>query len=243
MVREVAYSRHPIKEVDHLAQSFGKFSQSLNSFKGRIEEKSKQEAFVQVAEQVAHDLKSPLSALDMMLVPENMENVPDKRRNRILLCLERIKDITRMLSEAKESTKTNDLPTVQMLSGIVETILAEKRAQYRLNSAVLLSFEEAANTYGLFVQIPRNAIKRALSNLMDNAVQSISGEGKVEVRLTETDQTVTLSLRDTGKGIPKEILPQLGNRGATFGKTGGSGLGPLRPPFRWAGHQLWRQDF
>lgn len=233
IIREEQAKKHRIAEVSLLSSAFSKFSQSLKGFSEKIQTKSRKEAFVEVAEQVAHDLKSPLSALDMMLLPENLASLPENRRNRIQQCLQRIKDIIKVMSERKRA-EAQSLPadgnsplSVELLSSLIEGIVAEKRHQYR-NSGVRL--DAKLEETGIFAAVPASEFKRALSNLIDNAVQSIEGAGKVTVKVPRSESEsepglITISITDSGKGIPPELIPKLGERGFTHGKKNGSGLG------------------
>lgn len=238
IVGETRAVHHPIKEVNELGVSFAKFSTSLRSFKERIESQSRASAYAEVAEQVAHDLKSPLSALDMMLSPDNLVEIPDNRRNRIQACIQRIKDTLRVLSEKRrDNMKTNPIieesslapvstdKDKELLSSIVEGIVQEKRIQYRDQQSLQILSQISSGSHFAFVEINANDLKRALSNLIDNSVQAIPAEGKVDITLDVSQSFAHIIIRDSGKGIPAEIMSKIGNRGATFNKEGGSGLG------------------
>src|SRR5688500_18312029 len=67
-------------------------------------------------------------------------------------------------------------------------------------------------------------------NLLDNAIKYSDSGARVDVELEEDDSTLTVRIRDTGVGIPKEDLNQLFERFYRVDKdrsraTGGSGLG------------------
>ena len=54
----------------------------------------------------------------------------------------------------------------------------------------------------------------------------MSGPGEITLLLSQSKaDEVSLELKDSGKGIPPEVLSELGQRGSTFGKPGGHGLG------------------
>ncbi|HEY6690770.1 MAG TPA: ATP-binding protein [Rubrobacter sp.] len=67
-------------------------------------------------------------------------------------------------------------------------------------------------------------------NLLDNAIKYSDSGARVDVEIEEDDSTLTVRIRDTGVGIPKEDLNQLFERFYRVDKdrsraTGGSGLG------------------
>jgi len=56
----------------------------------------------------------------------------------------------------------------------------------------------------------RRAVKQVLLNLLTNAIKFTPAGGHVDVIVRENDGRVTLSVRDTGIGIPAHELPRLG---------------------------------
>ena len=74
-------------------------------------------------------------------------------------------------------------------------------------------------------------MRQALLNLLGNAVKYSVEGGKIGVRLTEEDRTLTLIIRDSGTGIRPEALPHVFerfyrvDRARTHGGSSGTGLG------------------
>ena len=64
-----------------------------------------------------------------------------------------------------------------------------------------------------------------LSNLINNAVEALDDDGKVRLRILPSGNRLNIIIEDNGRGIPEDLLSKLGQRGNTFGKVGGSGLG------------------
>ncbi|MBI3324657.1 MAG: GAF domain-containing sensor histidine kinase [Candidatus Omnitrophica bacterium] len=82
----------------------------------------------------------------------------------------------------------------------------------------------------LACQADPKRIKQAVGEVLENAVQAVGADGRVEVSCTETDDYAELVISDTGPGIPAEELPKLFGQfrfvgGVDDRKTGGLGLG------------------
>jgi signal transduction histidine kinase len=94
-------------------------------------------------------------------------------------------------------------------------------------SLINLSLETTPDVNGMKCSVITEEWLRVLSNLMDNAIESLPKTGgRVRVQLALIlPSLISVAVMDTGSGIPKEILPKLFARGATFGKTQGTGLG------------------
>lgn len=185
-----------------------------------------------MAAQVAHDIRSPLVALDAAL--ENTAALPEKQRTVVRHSLNRIRDVANGLLEKNRrqqgivgaaGTDTGELSEAHLLSSLIDSVISEKRAQYGARPGIEIDFKPTKESYGLFAVIQPVEFGRLLSNLVNNAVEALGDTGKVDVRLTEEGNNVLLSIADNGKGIPPEILAKLGKKGETHGKAGGSGLG------------------
>ena len=82
----------------------------------------------------------------------------------------------------------------------------------------------------LSLNADRRAMKQILLNLLSNAVKFTEPGGRILVRARKTSSAVTLTIEDTGIGIPKALLRRIGQpfeqvQNQFSKSTGGSGLG------------------
>ncbi len=198
-----------------------------------------QTAMINVASQVSHDIRSPLTALG--LVTHQLPQIPEEKRIIIRSAVNRINDIANQLLQKSreeridkasdtvknEAPKKNEFKT-DLVGPLVDGIISEKRVQNRDFPEVEIACE-LKNSYGLFVSINPVEFKRVLSNLINNSVEALPNKsGSVIVNIINRDHTVMVSIEDTGGGIPEDILKRLGEKGISHGKEGstsGSGLG------------------
>lgn len=185
-----------------------------------------------MATQVAHDIRSPLAALDS--ITGDIEQLPEEKRILIRSAISRIRDIANDLLEKnrKVSPEPGDSQAAaqrpadsQLLSSLIDPVITEKRLQSRSTMGIDIDYRPGPESYGLFVKVNPGMLKTILSNLINNAVEAIEEKGAVVLSLKSEDGAVRLVVRDNGRGIPAEILGRLGQRGETYGKPGGSGLG------------------
>ena len=69
-----------------------------------------------------------------------------------------------------------------------------------------------------------------MNNLLQNAVEHTTEGGRIDVSVAESDETVLVTVADTGEGIPSEDLPHVFDRlyradPSRTRSTGGAGLG------------------
>lgn len=189
-----------------------------------------QAEIAKVATQVSHDIRSPLSALDIVLM--DLSTLPEDKRILVRSATQRIKDIANNLIAKHKMTiskATSPTRSVQLISHILESIVSEKRTQFSSRAAIEIDLGLTEKSYGLFAEIEPQELKRVISNLINNSVDAISDRGLIRVQLDQIGEDyVRIAVVDTGAGIPSEILGRLGERGVTAGDKStdsGSGLG------------------
>lgn len=177
----------------------------------------------ELAAQVAHDIRSPLAALEV--AAGDAAHIPEDQRALIRGAISRIRDIAEDLLE-KNRAPAGSRASSQPLAGLIEALVTEKRLQFRSRSRVDIDCRLDAYSREIFAEVEPIEFKRLLSNLVDNAVDALGdGPGAVRVGLSARDDRAVVAVEDNGKGIPPELLVKLGARGETHGKAGGSGLG------------------
>lgn len=186
-----------------------------------------------LAKQVSHDIRSPLSALNMIL--PTLSGVHEDKRLLIRNSINRINDIAnQLLEKGKKSTEVNLNKqskihmTNDLLSPLLDNIVSEKRIQFREKQNIDIE-ADISQGYGLFVKINSIELKRALSNLINNSVEALlNNKGRIIIAIRNYNDFVSIIIQDNGKGIPEQVLKNLGEIGVTYGKEetlSGSGLG------------------
>lgn len=168
-----------------------------------------------ITRQVAHDLRSPLSALNMSIA--HISKLNPEVFSLIKASIERIENIANdVLKSHKPDSKTN----IANLSEIIGTIASEKRALY---SHSTISCELPVDR--LIVNIPNLTLSRIISNLLNNALEA-SERPKVVISAKDIGgRQVQVDIRDNGVGISPEQIRKIEAREYFTSKKEGSGLG------------------
>jgi signal transduction histidine kinase/FixJ family two-component response regulator len=191
-------------------------------------EKAKAEAkrlqSVAIAYQVAHDIRSPLVTLE--LAAKNLAQLPESQRLMIRKSIQRIHDIANSLViKYRQSNIDKSETSAEIVPLIAETILSEKRIQFS-GTGIDFKIEVEPGVKMVVANIEPMAFQCMISNILNNSVESIkSGSGWVNIRIYQDQNAVILEIIDTGIGIAPEIIGKLFQKGASYGKKGGSGLG------------------
>lgn len=191
---------------------------------------SRRNTLYELSAQVAHDIRSPLAALETVIthlqgIPENEKMIVKSATYRIreiaqkLLSRNRKEDFHMKTEQDLQEEKSN-----QVLTALVENIITEKRVQ--INHPIYFKIDShEQNSYGFFSCVQPVEFRRVISNIIDNAIEALQPAGQIDVLLAKTHQEITIQIQDNGKGIPSHVLSRLGEKGVTYGKEGGSGLG------------------
>jgi PAS domain S-box-containing protein len=182
---------------------------------------------------VGHDLRNPLQAIvnSLYLVNTMMGEQP--------LSLEESKESPQQLSMGGLLDEIEK--QVQYMNGVVSGLtdfarpmrlrLIEIDARQLIDEALSTSSvpQDVEATVRVEEDVPRllvdpQMMKRVLTNLILNAVQAMPKGGKLTTRVSKSGETILISVRDTGRGIPDEVLPKLFNPLFTT-KAKGVGLG------------------
>ena len=210
-----------IVELAELQKSFDRFVIEINSQRESLRKLSYAEATSQIASQVAHDIRSPLSALNM--VASTLTEVSDEKRQIIRTVSTRINDIANNLLDHMNSPLR-----IVDLNELVRSLVQEKQIQFSDRPHIKIGTDLRSST-ALLSRVHVSDLGRALSNLINNSIEAVDkGDGSVTVSALARVAKNEIRIVDNGRGIPADVLSQLGNSRISYGKDGaesGFGLG------------------
>lgn len=214
-------------------------------------------AIEDTAQQVAHDIRSPLSALSM--VASTLKDIPEEKRIIIRNATQRINDIANdLLSKGKtdsvkdiaiENAEQNIISPlksnqasgkslrIEFLPALVDILVSEKRMQYMKRSDLEIDVD-LTQGFGAFATVDDKELKRVMSNLINNSVESFDAtiyesqqkKNTINIEVIKINkEQAEIVIKDNGKGIPEDILSKLGTEQLSYGKNSsaesGTGLG------------------
>ncbi|MGZ4159518.1 MAG: sensor histidine kinase [Neobacillus sp.] len=219
-------------EFTDLVQAINRMSMQINISTEKIHQLEASAKISEIAKQVAHDIRSPLSALTMIL--NSLDQVSEDKRILIRTAVQRINDIANdLLNRGRSASENQPLKnpnalSIEFLAPIIDTIVSEKRIHFREKKHLEIEVD-LDSSYGVFANINPIELKRTISNLVNNAVEALPEDsGKIVVAVRKNGNNPSIIIQDNGKGIPEHILKKLGEHGITHGKDGitsGNGLG------------------
>jgi anti-sigma regulatory factor (Ser/Thr protein kinase) len=172
------------------------------------------------------------------MISSSLSELSEDKRLLVRIATQRINDIANnLLLKSREAggrpdneplpKTSNILLEVTMITSILDSIVSETRAKLgeRSNLEIQTHLEDG---YGLFAMIDPSEFARVISNLLNNSIEAIPEAGRIKVEIRGYENSILVSIIDNGRGMSKEVLKRIGEKGLTFGKEGtrsGSGLG------------------
>lgn len=208
-----------ISELYHKTQAYIK---ALHAQRDIIEKSKIEEAKYRMALQVAHDIRSPALTLETISAISDLNS---DSKSLIQKVIKRIIEIADNILETHAPHSSIPSTHQTSLGTILDNIIQEKKA-YCPNKRIQFTKSIEPNCYKITVKIPTALLNRALSNLINNAIEAIGDNaGLVEITASADNQSVTISIADNGCGIPEENLPYIFDQNVSINKKSGKGLG------------------
>lgn len=179
---------------------------------------------------ISHDLKTPLSVVQTSLYLLRKSRTDEQRERRIDIIEEQTRLLTKMIEDIIAVSRLNHVPQLELLPLELRPLLDE------VTDGLLTKIEAKAQTLDVqhapqlpLIEADSAELKRALLNLVENAINYTPDGGRVSVSTEWRDDTIHCIIEDSGIGIKPADLPHIFERfyRATNARDikGGTGLG------------------
>ena len=222
-----SYPSPEIAEVKTLSNKLSRMHSVMLENERQQSQINQLKAVSSLSEQVAHDIRSPLSVLSS--ISQGIKANNEHERTMLRMAIQSINDIANDLSAKSKMDRQNfvEKKEVILISALIDSLVSEKRIEHRSKMNLNLTAALNLGTYGLFVNVNPTTFKRVFSNLINNSIESFTAGGDVQLQLQSNEGFVQILVKDNGKGIPTDKLDSIFERGKSFGKERkeNSGLG------------------
>lgn len=176
-----------------------------------LEKAQRMAAWREVARRIAHEVKNPLTPIK--LSAQRLQRKYSERISQSVFdeCVQTITDQVELIRNlVNEFSSFARFPTADPKPCDLLPIIEETLAYYKEGHEKIV-FEFNVTDYIPRLNLDRQQIKRAMINLVDNAIGSIKNEGKVLINLTHDPilNIVRLEVVDNGTGISDEDKTRL----------------------------------
>ncbi len=175
----------------------------------------------EVAASVAHELRNPLTSVQMALDNLRQDIAEPELVERIDLILTEVKRATRQLNQLLNDARQIPEKSQQVaIATELEELITLASYQLHENISVRYKTEEDLNC-----QLPKGRFRQVLLNLILNAGQVLGSKpGEITVVAQSRQDKLEVTVADTGPGFPEDILAA-GVQAFSSWRIGGTGLG------------------
>ena len=214
-------------EIGSLVKEYNKKVEELAVSAGLLARSERESAWREMAKQVAHEIKNPLTPMKLNIQylqrAKRKGKEYDEHIERVTATL--IEQIDNLSNIATEFSNFAQIPNARnqvfelaaQMKKVIGLFEPDERASIEFNYK---GFED------IKVNADREQLSRAIINLMKNAIQSIpeNRKGKIKISLNRREHVAIITVSDDGQGIPFELRNKLFSPSFTT-KTSGMGLG------------------
>jgi PAS domain S-box-containing protein len=213
------------KQLQQKLEEYAKHLETLVEERTReLKDKERLAAIGETAGMIGHDIRNPLQAIvnELFIARQSMKDYPTENTKESLESIHLIQeqtdyiskivsdlqDYARPLNPEYETVKLSDL-----ITSVFQTINIPEKITITID---IREFPE--------IRTDPTFIKRVLTNLSNNAIQSMPEGGSLTLTAVKKETETIIKVSDTGKGIPEEVKPRLFTPLVTT-KAKGQGLG------------------
>ena len=214
-------------EIGLMVRAYNKMVKKLEASAFQLAQSEREDAWKEMAKQVAHEIKNPLTPMRLNLqflqnALKNKQSNVEELTNRVAASLiEQIDNLNYIASEFSNFAKLPD-PKIEDFS--LSNLVEKSASIYDNESTISISLTMPSEA--VWVRSDKSQLLRVLTNILQNAVQAIPSEKKgiIEVTLIVDTEEAIIHVKDNGKGINPEIKDAVFVPHFTT-KNAGSGIG------------------
>ena len=206
-------------ELRRLVEDFNQMAADLKRQRRELERTQRLEAWADMARQVAHDIKGPLTPIQLSAEHAQRVNIDRGRPLSPVLdeCVSAILSQVKLLRQiSAEFSSFASAPTPRPELTSLPALIEEVVEPYRSGLSHRIAIEVRAPAELPALTIDRTLFARALTNVIENALHAMPGTGRLTIvtalSATESPQStmgVAVEVADSGVGMDQDALNKI----------------------------------
>ncbi len=222
-------------EIGVLVKEYNKMLIKLERNKEALARSQKESAWKEIARQVAHEIKNPLTPMRLK-IQQLQRDLSDSKQIRLLESM--VSQIDTLSDIADSFSEFAKMPAPENTQFDIIELVDESIRLHRSKQVTIKAF---LNSDSVKVWADPNILSRIMNNLLLNAIQSVA-DGPIElvVKAILCENKIEISCKDNGAGIPEEISEKIFTTYFSTKATGsGIGLAVAKKGIENAGGNIW----
>ena len=223
---EKIYLNNATKEIDSLVNSYNKMIDDLEDSAQRLAKTEREQAWQEMAKQVAHEIKNPLTPMKLSIqhILHKMEsddvNAQELIKTALPNLIDQIDALARMANEFARFAKLPEpiFEKIELNTFITQTVQLFDEEQN------LIHFNASNDT--IWIQFDKDMLSQVFNNLLLNAKQATETklDKRIDIVVSSSDTHILIQFKDNGVGIIKSEYEKIFTPHFTT-KSSGSGIG------------------
>ena len=200
---EKIYLSNATKEIDSLVNSYNKMIDDLEDSAERLAKTEREQAWQEMAKQVAHEIKNPLTPMRLTVqsFQKNSGLKSNDQKDKLNdFCDTLIEQIDTMSNVATSFSDFATLPKTQLEKTDIVDATKKVVEIFEQNNISLETSSE-----NIFIKLDKEQWIRVMTNLIKNSIQAIPHDREpiINVKIMESSKTVKVTVSDNGLGVSK----------------------------------------
>ena len=214
-------------EIGELINEYNLLTDEITKSADLLAKTEREMAWREMAKQVAHEIKNPLTPMKLSLqyLEKTIKDDPERAKGLIQkICGTLMEQINNLTQIADSFSNFATLPKTSNERIILNEVVEAIHDLFRKREDMDIEMLEPVNDIHVFAD--RNHLVRILNNVVKNATQAIAEDkrGKIEIELTKIENKAVIRVSDNGSGISEAMKPKVFTPNFTS-KSSGTGLG------------------
>ena len=160
---------------------------------------------------VTHELKSPLSSIQLYLETLNSRDVPEEKKKEfyglMMRDAERLKNLVNSILEIASMDKKKSYRDFEVYKAdeTIKKIILESAEQFQLNADAIKFSGDA----GCDILLDRTSIKTVFDNLVDNSIKYSINPLQITIKFKRSAKKAEIEFSDNGIGIPNDQIKKI----------------------------------
>lgn len=230
-------------EIGGLIKEYNKMIATLDDSAQKLAQSERESAWREMAKQVAHEIKNPLTPLKLglQLLDKSWRDKDPKFDQKFekfsKSFVEQIESLSTIASEFSAFAK---MPDTRMERLNIFDIISQAVSIFSQMDNIRIAYHAPEKPF--YINADRDQLLRCFNNLLKNAIEATSAkpDGFIEINQLITNKNILLTIKDNGNGIPEILREKIFEPNFTTKSSGtGLGLAFVKNSIENAGGKVW----
>jgi two-component system nitrogen regulation sensor histidine kinase NtrY len=230
-------------EIGALVKEYNKMIAALENSAQKLAQSERESAWREMAKQVAHEIKNPLTPLKLglqLLDKSWRDKDPkfDQKFERFSKSF--VEQIESLSSIASEFSAFAKMPETRLERINLFNMINQAVTIFKEMDNISITYEQPEAPF--YIRADRDQLLRCFNNLLKNAIEATRSDnmGLIDIKYVITSKTVLVTIKDNGDGIPEGLREKIFEPNFTTKSSGtGLGLAFVKNSIENAGGKVW----